>query len=121
MISANDPSQPDSLGLTLTLSDRALAHIRLSLSKRGRGIGVRFSVKKTGCSGYAYRVEYADQEEPTDQKVLIEELAVYVPLKSLPYLSGSTVDFVREGLNEGFRFSNPNAKSYCGCGESFNV
>lgn len=105
----------------LRLSENALAHIHSSLSKRGRGLGVRFSVKKTGCSGYTYLVEYADQENQEDKKMVIDGIVVYVPLKSLPYLSGSTVDFIREGLNEGFKFTNPHAKFYCGCGESFNV
>ncbi|WP_092485820.1 HesB/IscA family protein [Candidatus Ichthyocystis hellenicum] len=105
----------------ISLTDRALNHIRASIERRGRGIGVRFGIKTTGCSGYAYKVEYVDQKRDDDTEVLVGDVAIFVQAKSIYYLNGSEIDFVREGLNEGFKFNNPNAKSYCGCGESFNV
>jgi iron-sulfur cluster assembly protein len=91
------------------------------LKNRGKGIGLRLGVRTTGCSGMAYKLEFADASADGDVEFESHGVRVLVDPKSLPYLEGTELDFVREGLNEGFRFQNPNVKSECGCGESFNV
>ena len=105
----------------ITLTQQAADHIGRYLEKRGKGVGLRLGVRTTGCSGMAYKLEYVD--EPDSQDILIESLGVkvYIDPKSLPYLEGTQLDYSREGLNEGFKFSNPNEKATCGCGESFTV
>jgi len=107
--------------MTVTLSQRAADHVSNFLKKRGKGIGVRLGVRTSGCSGMAYKLEFAD--DVTDNDLVFESfgLKVLVDPKSLPYLDGTELDFVKEGLNEGFKFNNPNVKNACGCGESFNV
>lgn len=105
----------------VTLTDRAATHVARHLQRRGRGIGLRLGVKTTGCSGLAYKLEYADTPQPEDQVFESHGIRVLIDPKSLPYLEGTELDFVREGLNEGFRFNNPNVRSECGCGESFQV
>ena len=89
--------------------------------KRGKGIGIRLGVKTSGCSGMAYVLEYVDQLEEEDSVFEFDGVKVVVDPKSLVYLDGTELDFVKEGLNEGFQFNNPNVASECGCGESFNV
>jgi iron-sulfur cluster assembly protein len=106
---------------SVTLSERAAAHIRNFLAKRGKGLGIKLGVRTSGCSGMAYKLEFADVEDPEDRKFDCRGVTVYVDPKSLGYLAGTELDFVREGLNEGFKFNNPNVKNTCGCGESFNV
>lgn len=113
------PADPASAAVTL--SERAANHIRNFLAKRGKGLGIKLGVGTSGCSGMAYRLEFADVEDPQDHKFECLGVTVYVDPKSLSYLAGTELDFVREGLNEGFRFNNPNVKNQCGCGESFNV
>lgn len=108
-------------GARITLSERAAKHVKNFLAKRGKGIGIKLGVRTSGCSGLAYKLEYADVEDPHDVKFVCHGVNVYVDPKSLAYLNGTELDFVREGLNEGFKFNNPNVKSQCGCGESFNV
>lgn len=105
----------------ITLTQQAANHISRHLEKRGKGLGLRLGVRMTGCSGLEYRVEYVD--EPKDDDQVVEQLGikVFVDSKSLPFLDGTQVDYARDGLNEGFRFTNPNAKAMCGCGESFTV
>ncbi len=107
--------------MAVTLSEAAARHINKFLAKRGKGIGVRLGVKTTGCSGMAYKLEYADAAEPDDLVFESQGLQVIVDPKSLPYIDGTELDFAREGLNEGFKFNNPNVKNECGCGESFNI
>lgn len=107
--------------MPVTLTEKAAAHVNRNLQKRGKGIGLRLGVKTTGCSGLAYQLEYVDISEPEDQMFESNGVKVFVDPKSLPYLEGTELDFVREGLNEGFKFQNPNVKDECGCGESFRV
>ncbi len=108
-------------GASVSLSERAARHIANFLAKRGKGLGIKLGVRTSGCSGMAYKLEFVDVEDPEDIKFVQHGVAVYVDPKSLSYLDGTELDFVREGLNEGFKFNNPNVKSQCGCGESFNV
>jgi len=105
----------------ITLSTAAAKHVAQFLAKRGKGVGVRLGVRTTGCSGLAYKLEYADEIKPEDHCFEVDGVKVLVDPKSLPYLDGMQLDFARDGLNEGFKFINPNVKSTCGCGESFNV
>ena len=105
----------------VTLTDRAAEHGRRYIEKRGKGGGLRLGVKTTGCSGLAYKLEFADEVQPEDREFESHGVRVLIDPKSLAYLEGTELDFVREGLNEGFKFNNPNEKDRCGCGESFNV
>lgn len=107
--------------MAITLTPPAAERVLSHLEKRGKGLGLRLSVKRTGCSGYAYLINYAD--EITDDDVVFEDQAVRIVVDrdSLPLLDGTEVDFKREGLNEAFRFRNPNVRGECGCGESFSV
>ena len=107
--------------MAVTLTEAAARHVTRYLGKRGKGIGVRLGVKTTGCSGLAYKLEFADEIQPEDTTFESNGVRVLVDPKSLAYLDGTELDFVREGLNEGFKFNNPNVKDACGCGESFNV
>jgi iron-sulfur cluster assembly protein len=106
--------------MAITLSESAADRIRHFLSKEG-GVGMRVGVKKTGCSGFAYVVELADVVRSGDEVFEDRGVTVVVDAGSLPYLDGTTIDFARESLNEGFRYDNPNVKSLCGCGESFGI
>ncbi len=103
------------------MTEAAARHVNRYLSKRGKGVGVRLGVKTTGCSGLAYKLEYVDELAPEDVVFEAHGLKILIDPKSLPYLEGTELDFVREGLNEGFKFNNPNARDRCGCGESFRV
>ncbi len=107
--------------MTISLTESAANRIKNFLSARGQGIGLRLGVRKTGCSGFAYVINYAEDVRPGD--VIFEDrgVKVYVDSESLPLIDGTTVDFVKQGLNEAFRFRNPNVKGECGCGESFSV
>lgn len=107
--------------MAVTLTDRAAQHVQRYIEKRGKGVGLRLGVKTTGCSGLAYKLEFADDVLPEDQTFESNGVRVLIDPKSLAYLDGTELDFVREGLNEGFKFNNPNEKDRCGCGESFNV
>jgi len=107
--------------MPITMTQAAVDYAKDHLQKRGKGVGLRLGVKTTGCSGMAYVVEYADNIEADDEVFDILGLQVVVHPKSLTYLEGMEVDFKKEGLNEGFKFSNPNEKARCGCGESFSV
>jgi len=107
--------------MQVTLTEKAAQQVHKHLMKRGRGVGIRLGVKTSGCSGLAYTLEFVD--ETTDEDKLFEYFGATVVIdpKSLVYLDGTELDFVREGLNEGFKFNNPNVTGQCGCGESFNV
>ena len=105
----------------ITLTERAATHVSDFLAKRGKGVGLRLGVRTSGCSGMAYKLEYADAINPEDHTFESHGVKVIVDAKSLAYLDGTELDFAREGLNEGFKFNNPNVKDQCGCGESFNV
>lgn len=107
--------------MAITLTEKAAQHVVRSIEKRGAGVGLRLGVKTSGCSGMAYQLEFADRVEASDVQFESHGVRVLVDAASLPYLDGTQLDFVREGLNEGFRFENPNVKGACGCGESFSV
>ena len=107
--------------MAITLSEKAAKHVTNFLAKRGKGIGLRLGVRTSGCSGMAYKLEFVDESAEDDLVFDSNGVKVFVDPKSLPYLDGMELDFVREGLNEGFKFNNPNVKDQCGCGESFNV
>ena len=107
--------------MAITLTDKAAKHVLNFIAKRGKGVGLRIGVRTSGCSGMAYKLEFADAPSPEDTEFESHGVKVFVDPKSLPYIDGTELDFVREGLNEGFRFNNPNVKSECGCGESFNI
>jgi iron-sulfur cluster assembly protein len=107
--------------MAVLLTEAAARHVSRYLVRRGKGLGLRLGVKTTGCSGLAYKLEYADDIQPEDVQFESHGVRVLVDPKSLVYIDGTELDFVREGLNEGFRFNNPNVKSECGCGESFKV
>lgn len=107
--------------MAITLTESAASRVKRFLENRGGGIGLRLGVKTTGCSGMAYVLEYADTLEADDVVFEDHGVKVIVNPRSLVYLDGTELDYTREGLNEGFRFNNPNVKDLCGCGESFNV
>lgn len=107
--------------MAITLTETAARHVVANLEKRGKGIGLRLGVRTSGCSGLAYKIEYADDVGAADLEFESHGVRIIVDPKSLPYLAGTELDFTREGLNEGFKFNNPNVKDSCGCGESFNV
>ena len=107
----------------ITVTDTAYKKIKQNLERRGRGVGIRIGVRTTGCSGRAYVLEYVDNYE-VEQGVTNfaqQDFVVLIDAKSLAYLNGLTMDWVRNGLNEGFEFRNPNERDRCGCGESFRV
>jgi iron-sulfur cluster assembly protein len=107
--------------MPVTLTEKAATHVQSFLAKRGKGVGLRIGVRTSGCSGMAYKLEFADAMEPGDLQFESHGVRVVVDPKSLPYVDGTELDYTREGLNEGFKFRNPNVKDECGCGESFNV
>jgi len=107
--------------MAVTLTESAARHINRYLTRRGHGVGVRLGVKTTGCSGLAYQLEYVDEVSPEDLVFEGHGVSIMVDPKSLAYLDGTDLDYVREGLNEGFKFSNPKERDRCGCGESFRV
>lgn len=107
--------------MAITLTDQAASHIQNYLTKRGRGLGLRVAVRTTGCSGLAYVIEFVDDQSVDDIIFESRSVKIFVDGKSLAYLDGTELDYAREGINEGFKFNNPNSKDSCGCGESFNV
>jgi iron-sulfur cluster assembly protein len=107
--------------MSISLSPAAAGQVQKYMAKRGKGVGVRLGVKTTGCSGLAYKLEYVDAVQPHD--VVFEQygIKVIIDKKSLIYLDGTELDYIRQGLNEGFTFKNPNERDRCGCGESFRI
>jgi len=105
----------------ITITDKASNKVKQTLAKRGKGLGIRIGVKTTGCSGLAYVLEYVDQPISEDIKIDCDGCSLYIDPKSCAYIQGMTIDYVRNGLNEGFEFRNPNERDRCGCGESFRV
>lgn len=107
--------------MAITLTESAASHVSSFLARRGKGVGLRLGVRTSGCSGLAYRIEYADAINAEDRTFESRGVKIVIDPKSLAFLDGTELDFTREGLNEGFKFNNPNVKDQCGCGESFNV
>ena len=107
--------------MSVTLTERAAQHVINFMARRGKGVGLRLGVRTTGCSGLAYKLEYADAVDATDTEFESHGVRIFIDPKSLAYLDVTELDFVREGLNEGFKFSNPRERDRCGCGESFRV
>ncbi len=105
----------------ITMTEAAAGQVKKFLDSRGKGVGLRLGVRTSGCSGMSYLLEFADELAPEDEVFEAHGVKVIVDSKSLIYLDGTELDYTREGLNEGFRFNNPNVKAACGCGESFNV
>jgi iron-sulfur cluster assembly protein len=107
--------------MSVSMTEAAAKHVNKALTQRGKGIGLRLGVRTAGCSGMAYRLEYVDELNEDDAVFESNGVKIVVDPKSLAYLDGTELDFTREGLNEGFKFNNPNVKDECGCGESFHV
>ena len=107
--------------MSVTLTEKAASHVQSFLARRGKGVALRLGVRTSGCSGMAYKLEFADSINPDDLQFESHGVKLVIDPKSLPYLEGTELDYTREGLNEGFKFRNPNVKDQCGCGESFNV
>ncbi|WP_457913683.1 iron-sulfur cluster assembly protein IscA [Candidatus Gillettellia adelgis] len=107
--------------MSITISNSAAQRIKTFINKRGRGLGLRVAVKISGCSGMAYALELVDEVQHDDIVFKDKDVKVIIDSKSLVYLSGTELDFVKNGINEGFQFNNPNVSSHCGCGKSFNV
>jgi len=107
--------------MSVTMTPAATERVQSFMVNRGKGLGLRLGIKTTGCSGLAYVLEFVDDLNDDDELFSINDVNIIIDAKSLVYLAGIELDFVKEGLNEGFEFNNPNAKGECGCGESFNV
>ena len=107
--------------MAITLTEPAAERVKAFLENRGKGVGLRLGVKTTGCSGMAYVLEFVDEPAPEDQVFEGHGVRIYIDPKSLVYLEGTELDFVKEGVNEGLQFRNPNVSAECGCGESFTV
>lgn len=105
----------------ISLTESAAKKIQQTLARRGTGVGIRVGVKTTGCSGLAYVLEYVDKPQDSDQLFDCDGCKLFVDPKSCAYLNGMIIDYVRQGLNEGFEFRNPNERDRCGCGESFRI
>ncbi|GMG87388.1 iron-sulfur cluster assembly protein IscA [Biformimicrobium ophioploci] len=107
--------------MALTMTEAAQVHVARQLAERGKGIGIRVGIKTAGCSGLSYVLEFVDDVADEDEVFEAGGVKLVVDPKSFVYLDGTELDFVKEGLNEGFQFTNPNVKNQCGCGESFHV
>jgi iron-sulfur cluster assembly protein len=107
--------------MSIRLTPSAAERVKSFLAARGQGLGLRLGVRKTGCSGFAYVVNYADESRSDDHVFEDCGVKIFVDAQSLPLVDGTVVDFVKQGLNEAFRFQNPNVKGECGCGESFST
>ena len=107
--------------MAVSATENAALRVQTFLAKRGKGLGLRLGVKTTGCSGLAYKIEFVDQAKEDDQMFESNGIKIFVDAKSLQFLEGTILDYTREGIQEGFKFTNPNVKDECGCGESFTV
>ena len=107
--------------MAVTLTEAAARHVAAFLAKRGKGLGLRLGVKTSGCSGMSYILDFADALNDDDQMCESHGVKVIVDAKSLPYIDGTELDYVKQGLQEGFKYNNPNEKERCGCGKSFHV
>ena len=107
--------------MAITLTEAAADRVEKYLANRGKGVGLRLGVRTSGCSGMAYTLEFVDEPKPEDQFFESHGVKVFIDPKSLAYIDGTELDFTKEGINEGFKFNNPNVKDECGCGESFTV
>ncbi|MGL5632222.1 MAG: iron-sulfur cluster assembly protein IscA [Azovibrio sp.] len=107
--------------MAVTLTEKAAQHVSTFMQKRGKGVGLRLGVRTSGCSGMAYKLEFVDEVDMGDEVYESHGIKVFVDPHSLPYIDGTELDYSREGLNEGFKFNNPNVQDQCGCGESFKV
>jgi len=105
----------------ITLTPLAAEKVKIHLKNRGKGLGIRIGIKTTGCSGLAYILEFVDQFSDSDVRFISEDIEIFVDKKCLNYIDGMTMDWSKQGLNEGFDFKNPNERDRCGCGESFRV
>jgi len=107
--------------MAISLTEKAAQHVLNFITKRGKGVGLRIGVRTSGCSGMAYKLEFADALGEDDLQFVSHGVTLLVDPKSMAYIDGMELDFQREGLNEGFKFNNPNVKNECGCGESFQI
>lgn len=107
--------------MSITMTEAAATRVKTFLTKRGKGVGLRLGVRTSGCSGLAYVLEFVDSPRDADQVFEDRGVKIFVDPKSLVYLEGTELDYTKEGLNEGFKFHNPNVKNSCGCGESFHT
>ena len=107
--------------MAVSATENAALRVQTFLAKRGKGLGLRLGAKTTGCSGLAYKIEFVDQAKEDDQMFESNGIKIFVDAKSLQFLDGTILDYTREGIQEGFKFTNPNVKDECGCGESFTV
>lgn len=107
--------------MAVSATETAAARVKAFLTKRGKGVGLRLGVKTSGCSGLAYKLEFVDAKSEEDAEFESNGIHIFVDPKSLQYLDGTVLDYVKEGVQEGFKFTNPNVKDECGCGESFTV
>ena len=105
----------------IEMTERAAKHVRDFLDNRGKGAGIRVGIRTAGCSGLAYVLEFVDIPDDNDTRFDSHDVSIFIDPKSLVYLDGLLMDYEKEGLNEGFKFTNPNQKGECGCGESFTV
>ena len=106
--------------MAITLTEYAANHVKQQLAKRGKGLALRVGIKKSGCSGFAYTFDYADEVRADEKLFDSLNVGIVVNVNNLPFLDGSQVDFVKDGLNSTFKFNNPNIDNACGCGESFS-
>jgi len=120
-VAREQTSKTEAKLMGISLTETAAAHVRKSLDKRGKGEGLRLGVRTSGCSGKAYVLEFVDTIQPDEVVFESHGVKLIVDPKSLLFLDGMVLDYTREGLNEGFKFDNPNVKGECGCGESFTV
>jgi iron-sulfur cluster assembly protein len=114
-------SMENGSNMAITITEKAATRVQTFLKNRGKGIGLRLGVKTTGCSGLAYKIEFVDEPLPDDKEFESCGIRIFIDQKSLEFLDGTEIDYTREGLQEGFAFTNPNVKAECGCGESFTV